>query len=187
RRGGRGANAGCVRLCREEPAPLRRRGVVHAGVAPPHRERGDRALPDRPGAPRAADRRATRVRGAPGAAADRRSRTRLRSGAREAAGRRARDLRAARRRGLQAPRDCVAAGDFCGHVQGAAPPGANDVEEASEMTDLWTDRLSEYLDGELESAERLELERHLASCGACATALEDLREVAARAASLPVR
>jgi len=55
------------------------------------------------------------------------------------------------------------------------------------MTDLWTDRLSEYLDGELESAERLELERHLASCGACATALEDLREVAARAASLPVR
>lgn len=55
------------------------------------------------------------------------------------------------------------------------------------MTDLWTDRLSDYLDGELEPAERAELERHLASCGACTATLAELREVVARAASLPAR
>jgi anti-sigma factor RsiW len=55
------------------------------------------------------------------------------------------------------------------------------------MTDLWIDRLSDYLDDELEPAERAELERHLASCGACTATLAELREVVARAASLPPR
>ncbi len=34
------------------------------------------------------------------------------------------------------------------------------------MNDQWTDRLSEYLDGELADAERVALEAHLASCAA---------------------
>ena len=55
------------------------------------------------------------------------------------------------------------------------------------MTDLWIDRLSDYLDGELEPPERAELERHLASCGACTATLAELREVVARAATLPAR
>ena len=52
------------------------------------------------------------------------------------------------------------------------------------MTDPWIDRLSEYLDGELDAAERAAIERHLDSCDACASALADLREVVARAAAL---
>lgn len=55
------------------------------------------------------------------------------------------------------------------------------------MTDPWTDRLSDYLDGELEPAERAELERHLVSCGACTATLAELREVVTRAANLPAR
>jgi anti-sigma factor RsiW len=55
------------------------------------------------------------------------------------------------------------------------------------MTDQWTDRLSEYLDDELEPVERAALEAHLASCAECAATLADLREVAARAASLTAR
>src|SRR5262249_26291427 len=63
----------------------------------------------------------------------------------------------------------------------------DDAQEAPEMTDRWTDRLSDYLDGELTPAERRELETHLESCSACATTLAELREVVARAASLPAR
>jgi anti-sigma factor RsiW len=55
------------------------------------------------------------------------------------------------------------------------------------MTDQWTDRLSDYLDGELEPAERAALERHLPSCPACAATLDELREVVARAATLAPR
>jgi len=55
------------------------------------------------------------------------------------------------------------------------------------MTDPWTDRLSEYLDDELDPAERADIERHLASCAECASALADLRAVVARAAALPPR
>lgn len=53
------------------------------------------------------------------------------------------------------------------------------------MTDQWTDRLSEYLDDEMQPAERLALEQHLSSCATCATTLDELREVMARAARLP--
>jgi hypothetical protein len=55
------------------------------------------------------------------------------------------------------------------------------------MTDQWTDRLSEYLDDELEPAERAALEQHLASCEACSDALAELRGVVSRAATLAPR
>ena len=52
------------------------------------------------------------------------------------------------------------------------------------MNDLWTNRLSEYLDGELDSAERAALEAHLATCGACYATLSELRGVVAYAKTL---
>lgn len=52
-------------------------------------------------------------------------------------------------------------------------------------TDPWTDRLSEYLDGELAHDERLALEAHLDGCPACREVLEDLRAVVATARGLP--
>lgn len=55
------------------------------------------------------------------------------------------------------------------------------------MTDIWIDRLSEYLDDELTPAERAAIEAHLATCRDCGTTLAELREVVARAASLPAR
>ena len=51
--------------------------------------------------------------------------------------------------------------------------------------DRWNDRLSEYLDDELEPAERAALEAHLTECAECRTDLDALRAVAARAAALP--
>ena len=50
--------------------------------------------------------------------------------------------------------------------------------------DRWTDRLSEYLDGELEAGERAELEAHLAGCAWCAAVLDDLGAVVRRSGSL---
>jgi anti-sigma factor RsiW len=55
------------------------------------------------------------------------------------------------------------------------------------MTDQWTDRLSEYLDGELGGGEREALERHLADCAACRQTLRELRLVAQRARALEDR
>jgi anti-sigma factor RsiW len=55
------------------------------------------------------------------------------------------------------------------------------------MTDGWTGRLSEYVDGELDDHERLALEAHLADCTECAGAIVSLRAVVARARSLPER
>ena len=55
------------------------------------------------------------------------------------------------------------------------------------MSDPWTERLSDYLDGELDAAELGELERHLRVCSDCADALEQLRAVVARAATLTDR
>ncbi len=54
------------------------------------------------------------------------------------------------------------------------------------MSDQWTERLSEYLDGELSPAEREGLESHLADCAGCRAVLAELGQVAARAARLPV-
>lgn len=52
------------------------------------------------------------------------------------------------------------------------------------MTDQWTDRLSEYLDDELSSAERQQLEAHLKTCMVCGPVLEDLKAVIKRAGQL---
>jgi len=52
------------------------------------------------------------------------------------------------------------------------------------MNDQWTDRLSEYVDGELANGERTALEAHLATCAACRATVEDLRKVVARARAL---
>src|SRR5262245_62120489 len=55
------------------------------------------------------------------------------------------------------------------------------------MSDRFTGQLSEYLDGDLELVERLELEAHLATCDACAETLASLRAVVARARHLEER
>lgn len=52
------------------------------------------------------------------------------------------------------------------------------------MNDLWTNRLSEYLDGDLDNTERAALEAHLATCGHCYATLAELREVVGRAKTL---
>jgi len=51
-------------------------------------------------------------------------------------------------------------------------------------TDPFTDRLSEYADGELDARERASVEAHLAGCAECRLALDELRAVAARAGAL---
>ena len=50
--------------------------------------------------------------------------------------------------------------------------------------DIWTDRLSEFVDGDLTTSTRLELERHLESCSSCRTIVSELKEVVARAERL---
>ena len=55
------------------------------------------------------------------------------------------------------------------------------------MNDQWTDRLSEYLDGELETAQREALEAHLDACAECRATLAELRRVVARAKGLEDR
>jgi hypothetical protein len=52
------------------------------------------------------------------------------------------------------------------------------------MSDRWTDRLSAYLDGELEPAEARACEAHLGACAGCAATLQELRQVAERAGAL---
>jgi anti-sigma factor RsiW len=53
--------------------------------------------------------------------------------------------------------------------------------------DTWTDRLSEYVDGELDPATTRALETHLAGCAECQAVASDLRQIATRARSLPDR
>lgn len=53
------------------------------------------------------------------------------------------------------------------------------------MSEHWTDRLSAYIDADLEAGEAERLEAHLATCPACATALAELRAVVTAAAALP--
>ena len=55
------------------------------------------------------------------------------------------------------------------------------------MNDQWTNRLSEYIDGELDNTERAALEAHLETCGHCYATLADLRQVVARAKTLEDR
>lgn len=55
------------------------------------------------------------------------------------------------------------------------------------MTHPWTERLSEYLDGELPPPERAALEAHLAECAECTDTLAGLRRVVARARAIEDR
>jgi anti-sigma factor RsiW len=48
-----------------------------------------------------------------------------------------------------------------------------------------SDRLSEYVDGELDAVERARLESHLEACPECTRELEEMRALVAEAASLP--
>jgi len=54
-------------------------------------------------------------------------------------------------------------------------------ETANDRTggDPWLSRLSEYLDGDMAPLARRELERHLAGCVECTSALDELRQVVA--------
>jgi len=52
------------------------------------------------------------------------------------------------------------------------------------MTDPWTNRLSDYVDGDLEEPERTELEAHLHGCVECRTLVDHLRMVQQRAREL---
>jgi len=53
----------------------------------------------------------------------------------------------------------------------------------------WTDKLSDYLDDELEAAERAAVDAHLRECAGCSAVLNDLRRVIAlaQAAAVDVR
>jgi len=53
------------------------------------------------------------------------------------------------------------------------------------MAQHWTDRLSEYIDGELSFAERVAVEKHVAECETCRATLAELRAVVAAAATVP--
>lgn len=53
------------------------------------------------------------------------------------------------------------------------------------MMDAWTDRLSEYIDGDLPGEDRRALEAHLAQCDACRATVLELRAVTQQAAALP--
>jgi len=55
------------------------------------------------------------------------------------------------------------------------------------MSDQWTDRLSEYLDGDLTEPEKAALEAHLTTCAACRETLTGLRRIVAQARSLEDR
>jgi hypothetical protein len=55
------------------------------------------------------------------------------------------------------------------------------------MNDQWTDRLSEYLDGELDSQQQAALDAHLDTCATCRATLDELRRVVARAKTLEDR
>jgi hypothetical protein len=55
------------------------------------------------------------------------------------------------------------------------------------MSDQWTDRLSEYLDGDLTPEARAELDAHLRGCPECTATLIELKRVTVRARALTDR
>jgi Putative zinc-finger len=55
------------------------------------------------------------------------------------------------------------------------------------MHEEWSDKLSEYLDGELSRDDRAAVEAHLSECAACSAVLADLKRVVERAQALQPR
>jgi len=55
------------------------------------------------------------------------------------------------------------------------------------MHEEWTDKLSDFLDGELEAAEETAVATHLRECPECSAVLNDLKRVVARAQTLDAR
>ena len=55
------------------------------------------------------------------------------------------------------------------------------------MTDPWMDRLSEYVDGDLDAETRLSIEAHLATCAECRATREELERVVSRAKRVAYR
>jgi anti-sigma factor RsiW len=53
--------------------------------------------------------------------------------------------------------------------------------------DVWTARLSEYVDGDLPADERVALERHLPECAECQDTIADLRRIQSLASTLGTR
>jgi hypothetical protein len=58
------------------------------------------------------------------------------------------------------------------------------MDQTPPCRDSWNDRLSEYLDDDLDARERAALEAHLAACEACRVDLDALRAVVSRAQRL---
>jgi anti-sigma factor RsiW len=61
------------------------------------------------------------------------------------------------------------------------------MNDAHTSPDRWNDRLSEYLDDELDPRERAEVDAHLQGCATCRADLDALRLVVARAGELTDR
>ena len=55
------------------------------------------------------------------------------------------------------------------------------------MHEEWTDKLSDFLDGELEAAEEAAVAAHLRECPDCSAVLNDLKRVVARAQAVDAR
>jgi hypothetical protein len=55
------------------------------------------------------------------------------------------------------------------------------------MHEEWTDKLSDFLDGELEAAEEAAVAAHLRECPDCSAVLNDLKRVVARARAVDAR
>jgi hypothetical protein len=55
------------------------------------------------------------------------------------------------------------------------------------MHEEWTDKLSDYLDGELPPGERAEVDGHLRTCSECTAVLNDLKRIVVQAQALDAR
>jgi hypothetical protein len=60
-------------------------------------------------------------------------------------------------------------------------PNESDFRRTEPVTDPWIERLSEYVDGELDAGTRAALDAHLPTCAECRTVRDELERVVARA------
>ena len=60
-------------------------------------------------------------------------------------------------------------------------PNESDSRRTEPVTDPWVERLSEYVDGELDAATRAALDAHLLICAECRAVRDELERVVARA------